>query len=32
MKHSIAPQRLDVVFDDKSLVANAGILPAVLLL
>ena len=32
MKHSIAPQRLNVVFDDDSLIANAGILPAVLLL
>ena len=32
MKHSIAPQRLTVVFDDDSLIANAGMLPAVLLL
>ena len=32
MKHFIAPQRLNVVFDDGSLIANAGMLPAVLLL
>ena len=32
MKHSIAPQRLNPAFDDRSLIANAGMLPAVLLL
>ncbi len=32
MKHSIAPQRLNVVFDDDSLVANSGMLPAAVLL
>ena len=32
MKHSIAPRRLKPVFDDDSLIANAGMLPAVLLL
>lgn len=32
MKHSIAPQRLNVAFDDDSLIANAGLLPATLLL
>ena len=32
MKDSIAPQRLSVLFDDDSLVANAGILPAAILL
>lgn len=32
MKHSIAPQRLRPVFDDDSLIANAGMLPAMLLL
>ena len=32
MKHSIAPQRLNVLFDDRSLIANAGMLPAVLML
>lgn len=32
MKHSIAPRRLDVAFDDDSLIANAGFLPATLLL
>ena len=32
MMHSMAPQRLNVVFDDGSLIANAGMLPSVLLL
>lgn len=32
MKHSIAPQRLNRLFDDRTLIANAGMLPAVLLL
>ncbi len=32
MRHSKAPQRLNVVFDDDSPIAKAGMLPAVLLL
>lgn len=31
MRHSITPETLDVAFDQESLIANAGILPAVLL-